>query len=182
MIFLLSWSQKNSDCVLCENQISNEGLVVIIEDFVKRGQKTKLDSINSYVVLTLWQHDSLDIFSLRHANEGDLLYCHQQPIVICSPIANKKIIFLTPILKTYICGDLYGAASFYKDEYPNVYAKNREYVRGVNDVFENRGLIEETSAHISYRTLEIRFSKDGKFIDSTYSNYNCIPQNEFSEP
>lgn len=112
------------------------------------------------------------------AHEGDLLYCHQQPIIICSPIVNKKIIFVTSMLENYVNGDLSGAASFYKDEYPNVYAKNRKYIKVVKEQFEKVGLIDETTAHISYRSLEMRFSKNGKFIDSTYINYNRTPNRE----
>lgn len=68
LVFILSGSRNNNTRIFCNNRISNQDLVSIIEDFVKRAQNTKLDSINSYLVLTLFQNDSIDLFSLRHGS------------------------------------------------------------------------------------------------------------------
>lgn len=156
------------------NEIPNKKLIPIIEDYVKRGKGTNADKTIQYLVLTLYQKDSIDTFTLRHADDADLRYCHQEPFTICSPIVGKKIIFKTKGIENYKKPNIDEAASFYKEEYPKIYKKNKQTIKERKKEERKRGLIMETTTHRSGRYLQIRFDNRGQLIDSTYFCYERI--------
>lgn len=158
------------------NLINNVELVEIIKDYIKRSENMPKSKETSYMLLNLFEYngktDTAYIFSLRNAFEGDLVYINQEPVIICDEIENKKIIVRMGILNSFVNGNIENTKTMFKKEHPNVYKEHCEIIKINNKL--TGGERFEGGFLSGGRCLEIRFDKKGKFIDSTYYNYNSL--------
>lgn len=175
ILFLLGFTPQKKDIQF--NQIINKELRLLILDFLNKGQGSKTNSLSDYLVLNLYQEDSLYYFSLRYGYDSDLLNINQTSVVVCEPIKGKKIIFRNYLLERFIVGSRENANVVFLNDKPEMYREyDKKYREHLKSLKETSGelFVEDDIPTLTVRELYFIFTKKGEFRDSSYMSYNCL--------
>lgn len=159
-------------------EVMSPDLQSVIEDFIRRGQNTFVDS-TSEIILIIQNRESELAVSLQYYTYDMLAADEDEMYIICKPILGKQIIYQPSDRTRVLFKSSKNMMMNYLMQHDTLTGRLFDEKIKRNELLnKNRtdGWIEKevTTYTNDARWLDVRFDEHGKLIDSTYGHYDWI--------
>lgn len=167
-VFILSSNKAvSTDYTPVYNSIRDTNLIACIESYVHKCKDMEIDS-SKYLRLSFTNKYRGDttVFSLSYYNNENHVDNNLTPIIICAPIAGKKILVEDRDLVGFVWANYYEKAEYFRYDLPYQYQKFKDKIEDERLNKKGRQILRWTQSHGS-PTLVIKYI--GKeYINSEY--------------
>lgn len=168
---ILAMKQTNEQPAPIYNKIINKDLIAVIEDFVSKSKGTEADSTSKFLELSIkHKSDGSYVLTLHHMFDDMHNMFLQHPIIICAPVAGKKI-FVTSKKSFFIGPNRPEVGAYFKDDCPDIY---KEFLKeAARDKYRLKTQVPDMCL-LSTGYANIFFDEDGKFIQVIYRDMQLL--------